>query len=147
MLNTLRYHDELVDPKGLDLPAEGLKAAGVSAKEVQLAKRLIDDMTERWKPEEFKDTYHDDLMARIKEKIKAGETSEITEPNGDEAKAPRLAPVVDLAGLLRESLARKGDGGERHTSRRTASTRSKPELRVVAGSRSSAKTAARRKRA
>jgi DNA end-binding protein Ku len=50
MLNTLRYHDELVDPKALDLPAEGLKAAGVSAKEVQLAKRLIDDMTEHWKP-------------------------------------------------------------------------------------------------
>jgi DNA end-binding protein Ku len=108
MLNTLRYHDELIDPKGLDLPAEGLKAAGVSPKEVQLAKRLIDDMTERWKPEEFKDTYHEDLMARIKEKIKLGQTQELTEPDEDEGKQPRLAPVVDLAALLRESLAKKG---------------------------------------
>ena len=50
MLNTLRYQDELLDAKGLDLPADGLKAAGVTTKEVALAKRLIDDMTEHWKP-------------------------------------------------------------------------------------------------
>ncbi len=39
-------------------------------KELDLAKRLVDDMTEHWKPEEFKDTYHEDLMRRIHEKIK-----------------------------------------------------------------------------
>ena len=148
MLNTLRYHDELVDPKGLDLPAEGLKAAGVSPKEVQLAKRLIDDMTEHWRPEQFKDTYHDDLMARIKEKIKAGETKEITEPDGDEEKAPRLAPVVDLADLLRQSLAGKGgDRGEKAAPRKSAASRTKPELHVVEGQRGGTKAAARRKRA
>jgi len=148
MLNTLRYHDELVDPKGLDLPAEGLKAAGVSPKEVQLAKRLIDDMTEHWKPEEFKDTYHADLMARIKEKIKLGQTQEITEPDSDEEKGPRLAPVVDLAALLRESLAKKGgNGAAKSTSRKTGATRTKPELRVVESERAAAKTPAKRKRA
>jgi DNA end-binding protein Ku len=148
MLNTLRYHDELVDPKGLDLPAEGLKAAGVSPKEVQLAKRLIDDMTEHWKPEAFKDTYHEDLMARIKEKIKLGQTQEITEPEGDEAGEPRLAPVVDLAALLRESLARKGgDSQAKSAPRKAAATRTKPHLRVVASERAASRTAARRKRA
>jgi DNA end-binding protein Ku len=148
MLNTLRYQDELVDPKGLDLPAEGLKAAGVSPKEVQLANRLIDDMTEHWKPGEFKDTYHADLMARIKEKIKLGQTQEITEADADEEKGPRLAPVVDLAALLRESLAKKGgDGTGKATSRKTAATRKKPDLRVVESERGAAKTPARRKRA
>jgi len=148
MLNTLRYHDELVDPKGLDLPAEGLKAAGVSPKEVQLAKRLIDDMTEHWKPEEFKDTYHADLMARIKEKIKLGQTQEITEPDSDEEKGPRLAPVVDLAALLRESLAKKGGAATAKSApRKTAATRTKPQLRVVESERGAAKTPARRKRA
>ena len=148
MLNTLRYHDELVDPKGLELPPEGLKAAGVSAKEVQLAKRLIDDMTEHWKPEAFKDTYHDDLMARIKEKIKQGETKEITEPDGEKDATPRLAPVVDLAGLLRQSLAKKGgNGAEKPAARKTAATRGKPQLHVVAGSRGATKAPAKRKRA
>src|ERR1700694_810393 len=41
VLNTLRYADELRDTKGLDLPEAGLKGAHVTAKEVELAKRLI----------------------------------------------------------------------------------------------------------
>ena len=72
MLITMRYADEIRGASGFELPAEGLKSAGVSSKEVDLAKRLVDDMTEHWKPEEFKDTYHEDLMRRIHEKIKAG---------------------------------------------------------------------------
>jgi DNA end-binding protein Ku len=110
MLNTLRYQDELLDTKGLELPADGLKAAGVSAKEVALAKRLIDDMTEHWKPGEFKDTYHDDLMARIKQKIKQGQTKEITQPGKDEEEEPRTAQVIDLAALLKQSPAKGGAG-------------------------------------
>jgi DNA end-binding protein Ku len=146
MLNTLRYEDELLDGKGLDLPAEGVKAAGVSPKEVALAKRLIDDMTEHWKPSEFKDTYHEDLMARIKEKIKQGQTKEITEPADDEEKKPRSAQVIDLADLLRQSLDKKGGAGKA-APRKSAPARTKPALRVVAGSRGATKTTAKRKRA
>jgi len=148
MLNTLRYEDELMDAKGLDLPPEGLNAAGVSPKELGLAKRLVDDMTEHWKPGEFKDTYHDDLMARIKEKIKLGQTKEITEPDGDQDEKPRLAPVVDLAELLRQSLAKKGGAAaDKAAPRKTGEARAKPQLRVVASSRGVTKAPAKRKRA
>src|SRR5207237_9365455 len=56
MLITLRYPDELRGTEGLSLPAEGLKAAHVTNKELDLAKRLADDMTEHWKPSEFPHT-------------------------------------------------------------------------------------------
>ena len=73
----------------------------MTAKEVALAKRLIDDMTEHWKPGEFKDTYHDDLMARIRQKVKTRETNEVTEPA--EGEAPRRsAEVIDLMAALEE---------------------------------------------
>jgi len=147
MLNTLRYQDELTQAKGLDLPAEGLKAAGVSAKEIALAKRLIDDMTEHWNPGEFKDTYHDDLMARINEKIKLGQTKEITEPGKDDNEEPRSAKVIDLAELLRKSLAEKGGAPRRKEPREAAATSAKPALRVVSSSRGATKATARRKRA
>ena len=148
MLNTLRYQDELTQAKGLDLPAEGLKAAGVSAKEIALAKRLIDDMTEHWNPGEFKDTYHDDLMARINEKIKLGQTKEITEPGKEDKGEPRSAKVIDLAELLRKSLAEKGGAPRRKEPRKAAAKSAKPALRVVSSSRGATKaTAARRKRA
>jgi DNA end-binding protein Ku len=144
MMITLRYADELREASGLDLPAEGLKSAGVSTKEIELAKRLVDDMTEHWKPGEFKNTYHEDLMARIKEKIKEGQTEEITEPSKEKAERPR-AQVIDLADLLKQSLGKKG--GAKPAERKAAAKRAKPALRVVATHRGATKTAARRKRA
>ena len=82
MLFTLRYADELRGSSGFDLPAAGLKEARVTTKEIDLAKRLIDGMTGKWNPKSFKDTYHEDLMARINEKIKKGQTKEITKASG-----------------------------------------------------------------
>jgi len=105
MLDTLRFEDELRDPKGLELPAEGLKAAGVTQKEVDLARRLVDDMTESFDASQYHNTYHEDLMARIEEKVKAGQTEELTEPD-KEATPRRTAQVIDLAELLKKSLAK-----------------------------------------
>jgi len=39
----------------------------VTEKELQLAIRLIDDMTEAW-PAAYRDTYRDDLLRRIEQK-------------------------------------------------------------------------------
>jgi len=102
VFNTLRYQDELKDASGIELPPAGLKSAGVTAKEVQLAKRLVDDMTEKWDPSQYKNTYHDDLMARIEEKVKAGQATEITKPAKEGAQ--KTAQVIDLAELLKQSL-------------------------------------------
>ncbi|MEO6927769.1 MAG: Ku protein [Casimicrobiaceae bacterium] len=104
VLQTLRYADELRGIDGLDLPAEGAKAGGATAKEVALAKRLIDELTSHFKPADFRDTYHQDLMRRIHEKIKRGETHELTAPDTDGKPAPRSAQVIDLAALLQNSL-------------------------------------------
>ena len=144
MLITLRYADQLRGTSGFELPAESLKTAGVTSKEVDLAQRLVDDMTEHWKPGEFKDTYHDDLMRRIKEKIKSGETEEITRPEGEEPEKPRSAQIIDLAALLKQSLDKGAPRTKTGNGRRSKS--SKSPLRVVS-SRGSAKTPAKRKRA
>ena len=132
MLVTMRYQDELRDHKEIELPAAGLKSAGVTAKEVELAKRLIDDMSEHWNPAEFEDTYHEDLMHRIEEKIKRGETAEITEPEKESKEAPKSAQIIDLTELLKKSL--RGD--------KAASTEATAEPRRAAkGAKAAAKTA------
>jgi len=123
MLNTMRYASELRESEGLDLPAVGMKAAGLSVKELELAKRLVGDMTEDWDPGKFKDTYHEDLMRRIEEKIKNGQTKEITEPDAS-AEAPRKsAQIIDLAALLRKSLEQQGRPGRKPGARRVSSTK------------------------
>jgi len=151
MFNTLRFQDELRDASGIELPPEGLKSAGVTPKEVDLAKRLVDDMTEKWDPSQYKNTYHDDLMARIKQKIKEGKTQEITEPSKEEA-PHRTAQVIDLADLLKQSLGKPG--GRKAASRgEEGEAKRKPALKVVPKTAakktaaSSARQTARRKRA
>ena len=106
MLNTLRYHKELKQPDELEIP-EKLKGARVSAREVDMALRLIDDMADEWQPAKYHDTYHEDLLKRIEQKVKAGETEEITEPEKGE-KEPARADVIDLMALLKKSVAQIG---------------------------------------
>jgi DNA end-binding protein Ku len=105
VLNTLRYYKELKKPEDLEIP-EKLKGVKASPKELDMALRLIDDMAGEWQPEKYHDTYHDDLLKRIEEKVKAGQTEEITEPE-KEAKAARGADVIDLMSLLKKSVESK----------------------------------------
>jgi DNA end-binding protein Ku len=109
MLITLRFADEIQPADDLDLPANGSKAESVSPGEIAMASRLIDDMTEEWKPERYKDSYRDDLMAAIQKKIKAGKTRELTEPDkSDQGPARESAKVIDLVALLKQSMGGKG---------------------------------------
>ena len=109
VLNTLRYANEIREAKELTFPEAG-KAAGLSDKELQMAERLVEDMSDEWNPAQYKDTYHDDLMARIDQKIKSGQTHVVAAEGEEPAEAPQSAEVIDLAALLRRSLERKGRG-------------------------------------
>lgn len=104
LLNTLRYEKELKTPKDLDIPGK-LKGARVTAKELDMALRLVDDMADKWHPAKYHDTYHEDLLERIEQKVKAGETEAITEP--EKGEKPAKAQVVDLMALLKKSVSHK----------------------------------------
>ena len=119
VLNTLRYHGELRDPKDLDVP-ESSKAAKVQPREIDMAERLVEDMVTDWKPAQYKDTYRQDLMKFIEDKA-AGKVK-----RAPKAKASRGAEVIDFAKLLEKSLAavKKGDGAS-GSKKAAASTRRK----------------------
>jgi DNA end-binding protein Ku len=112
VLNTLRYTNELRPATDLKVPSGNLKASGVSPREIEMAKTLVDEMTEQWKPERYRDTYHDDLMKLIDKRIKAGKTEVITEANEDEEK-PVRGEVIDLMALLKQSVQAKGQSSSR----------------------------------
>jgi DNA end-binding protein Ku len=115
VLNTLRYAEELKAPSELEIPK-----AKVTAKELDMALRLVDDMADKWQPARYKDTYRDDLLKRIKEKVKAGQTEELTEPDKDAAKPAKSADVIDLMSLLKQSVERKPKPARRSTRKRRA---------------------------
>src|SRR5436309_2390875 len=94
VLNFLRYGNEVRGTDGLELP-KSAKEAGLNPRELELARKLIDDMSGEWDPKAFKDTYHEDLMHRIEEKIQRGETRLLTEPEAS-TREPKSAQVIDL---------------------------------------------------
>jgi DNA end-binding protein Ku len=106
VLNTLRFADEIRPVAQLELPSESLKAVGVSPKELEMATRLVEDMTEDWDPAAYQDTYRDDLFARIEQKVKRGQLHEVEKP--DAAEDRPTAQVIDLMTLLKKSLDRPG---------------------------------------
>jgi DNA end-binding protein Ku len=106
VLNTLRYPDEIRPTDELKIPDANSKAAQISEKELQMAKALVEGMSEKWKPQQYHDTYREDVMAMVKKKIAANQTKTITMPEPEEDK-PKKSNVIDLVSLLQASLGKK----------------------------------------
>jgi DNA end-binding protein Ku len=112
-LNTLRWADEVRDYSELKLPSEDPKKASVTARELDMAKKLIDDMSESWDPSAYHDTFRDDIMTLVDRKIRAGKTEEITDVETPR-ESRQSAEILDLSDLLKRSLGRgKGKAGGR----------------------------------
>ncbi|MFN3569606.1 MAG: Ku protein [Polaromonas sp.] len=109
ILNLLRWGADIRSWEYLDLPAEGAKAAGLSDKELSMAKQLVDDMTGTWQPEQFSDSFKDDIMALVEQKVKEGKVETVEQPEEGEETAGRSgAKIIDLTELLQRSLRNKG---------------------------------------
>ncbi|HKT34894.1 MAG TPA: Ku protein [Nitrospira sp.] len=108
LLNTLRYAAELRNTDDLDVPSTNLKEVGVTAREVEMGRRLVEGMSATWNLNEHHDRYHEDLLALIEKRVKAGETEVVTEPSEEEEARPAKGQVVDLMALLKKSVEEKG---------------------------------------
>jgi DNA end-binding protein Ku len=121
VLNTLRFATEMRSPDELDVPKD-LKDAKVQPKELDMAERLVDDMTlEKWDPTEYHDTYRDDLLKLIEQKAQGKLKA------APRAKAPKGAEVIDFSALLEKSLAARGRGGHAAAEEETRPRRPPPE--------------------
>jgi DNA end-binding protein Ku len=65
MLELMHFPKELIAVSDFNEPAE--KTVGKA--EMQMAKQLIESMTQEWKPEQYDDDYHEALEKLIEEKI------------------------------------------------------------------------------
>jgi DNA end-binding protein Ku len=140
VLNTLRHADELRPASELTLPEEDPKTAGVTQRELDMAAKLVADMTERWDPKRHRDTYRDDLLARIERKVKRGETRLVTSP--EDGEPPReSAQIIDLMAALKASLGKRPD---RAGAKRTRAASRRTDSRTA---REARRAAPRRKRA
>ena len=94
LLHTLYYEDELHRANRAEVPK-----GKFTGKELEMAKSLISHLTAPFKPEQFHDTYRENVERLIEAKKKGRKIAAV--------KQPRQAPVVDLMEALKRSLKSK----------------------------------------
>jgi len=100
---TLRWPYQLRTASDLELPSEDLESLDLSPQELKMAGQLVEAMAASWEPEQYRDTYRDDLLRLIDEKIKKGDVTVAPEPPREET--PEVeAEVVDIMALLKRSV-------------------------------------------
>jgi DNA end-binding protein Ku len=105
LLETMYFADEVRRPEQVKIGGD-LRSA-----EVDMAKSLVENLSERFNPEKYDDTYRKELLDLIRRKAKG---MKLPEPQDEEE-----AEVVDLMAALRESVERtkkKGTGASRSRS-------------------------------
>ncbi len=140
VMNTLRWADEVRGVEYLELKDEALDP-DLAERELDMAKRLVEDMTEKWKPEQYKDTFQDQIMDLVEKKAREGKLEAVGGP--EEAVDRRSADVIDLTELLKRSLAAKpgkaraAEAGEEEDAPEKAPAKSKPASKAKTSKSSS----------
>jgi DNA end-binding protein Ku len=109
VMNTLRYSDEIRASDELKIPSSSTRTTAISDKELKMAMALVEGMSEDWKPDQYHDTYREDILALVEKKVKAKQTKTITMP-GKEKAPEKSGNVIDLVSLLQQSLGKKPTG-------------------------------------
>ena len=124
VLNLLRWGGEIRSFEQLDLPPLGIQASRITANELNMAVKLIEDQTQTWNADVFRNSFAEEIHKLINAKVKAGEVREVAKP---ESPTPGStgAEIIDLTALLKRSL--KGASSKK--------TAAKPAAKVSAASK------------
>lgn len=104
VLEIMHFKDELTDANELKISDAAGRKAG--PKELQMAKALVDQMTEEWNPAKYTDDYSSALMKLIDEKIESGGKALPSAPKA----AKKSGKVIDLLSVLQKSLDQTAQG-------------------------------------
>lgn len=133
VITMMRFPDELADLEDFTFP----KAVTAKSRELEMAKTLIDQLTDEWDPEKYTDEYQQNLMKLIRAKLKGKEVHlEAAEPD------QRQGEVVDLMERLRESLGGRAGAKSARGSKRAAAP---AKASAPASGKTRAKTAGKKK--
>jgi len=136
VLVMLRWPAEVRELDVLELGDEVTSPTLVKG-ELEMAKRLVEDMSGDWEPQEYRDSFQDKIMELVEKKATEGRLEAVETDPGEEQR--KMADVIDLTELLKRSLGGKGKPAEKpaeKTSAKTTKTRkSAPAKKATKASR------------
>ena len=107
VLVMLRWPAEVRSLDTLELGSEVTKPQ-LAKGELEMAKRLVEDMSADWSPEDYRDSFEDKIMALVEKKANEGKIEAVETATGEEER--KTADVIDLTELLKRSLGGKSTG-------------------------------------
>ena len=107
VLVMLRWPAEVRSLDTLELGSEVTKPE-LAKGELEMAKRLVQDMSGDWSPEDYRDSFEDKIMALVEKKANEGKIEDVESATGEEER--KTADVIDLTELLKRSLGGKAGG-------------------------------------
>jgi DNA end-binding protein Ku len=134
---TMLFADEVLGPERLDEVGEAAQVK-TTKRELDVAKQLIDSLAGNFVPEDFRDTYREEVLALIEQKAQ-GKAISMQPPPEETAK-----PAPDLMSALKASLAavREREGADTGKPRK-ATKKQAPAAKPAAG-KGAAKAPARK---
>jgi DNA end-binding protein Ku len=111
VLETMYYADEVRKPEKVKIKGD------LRPQELDMAKSLVENLSEPFDPEKYDDTYRKELLQLLRAKAKGKKLPEPAEEEGGE--------VIDLMAALRESVekTKRGQPRKRAPARRSSSKR------------------------
>jgi DNA end-binding protein Ku len=100
LLIQMRFDQDLRNPKDAQIPTD----IKIEKKELDMAMTIIDQLTEKFEPEKYKDTYKDELVKLIKKRATEKPKRKTSKDEEEKPKAKRAAKD-DLLEQLKASLA------------------------------------------
>ncbi len=110
MLNTIRWSTEIRPAAELSFPPEGKSAVGLKDAELKMARQLVGEMTQAWKPQDYADQFTEAIQALAAKRVQAGQTTQVTPLEADATGASE-SNVIDLTELLKRSLGGRSARG------------------------------------
>lgn len=116
VIELLRYPHTLIEPDQADYLKKDPQETDIPKKELDMAVSLVKSMEGKWNPEDYQDTYYDQVMELIQEKIR-----------GKKIHAAKRAPkeeeatnVRDIMPLLKKSLEERKRAEKKRTEKKRA---------------------------
>lgn len=101
VLITLRWPEEVRGLESLELDSS-VTDVKVDKRELDMAKRLVEDMSGPWQPDEYHDAFRQTILELVEEKASKGKIAVVDKGKAKEGE--KGADIIDLTELLKRSL-------------------------------------------
>jgi len=124
---TLRWPQEVRSLGSLELDSS-VRESSLDKRELEMARRLVEDMSGHWTAEDYRNDFKDTIMSLVEEKASQGKIATVEAQDGEGGQ--KSADIIDLTELLKRSLAGRKAPAKKSPAAKKPTTTGKPQKKA-----------------